>query len=64
MGNSENRHVNTGPNVRKPFIIIFIVILILRKHARVNIESSNLNLETHTLIVTLFILFNNILKIR
>lgn len=57
--NTENRPV---PSWRKQFIIIFIIILILRKHARVNTESSNLSLETYTPIVTVFLLSNNYLK--
>lgn len=49
---------------RKQFTIIFTTILILRKHVMVSTGSSNLNLETCTLIVIRFISVNNILKIK
>lgn len=49
---------------RKQFTIIFTIILILRKHVMVSTGSSNLNLETCTLIVIRFISVNNILKIK
>lgn len=51
---SKNRQVQ-HPSERKQFITIFIIILILRKHAMVDTESSDLNLETYTLIIILFI---------